>query len=95
VRLAHYLPEHAPVWDRIVTEHRLNAPALSQMLGESHHYADFCFGAHARQAPPPVIVSTIKLRQAGFADCIDTERMFRDWISILQSQRILPKGRAN
>jgi hypothetical protein len=65
------------------------------MLGESHHYADFCFGVHARQAPPPVIVSTIKLRQAGFADCIDTERMFRDWISILQAQKILPKVRAS
>jgi hypothetical protein len=50
--------------------------------------------AGARQAPPPVIVSTIKLRQAGFADCIDTEQMFRDWIAILQKQRVLPKAQA-
>jgi nucleoside-diphosphate-sugar epimerase len=95
LQLARYLPEHASVWDQIVAEHRLDAPALSQMLGESHHYADFCFGTHARQAPPPVIVSTVKLRQAGFADCIDTERMFRDWIAILQNQRILPTLRSN
>jgi hypothetical protein len=35
-------------------------------------------------------VSTIKLRQAGFADCIDTEDMFRDWFRILARRRILP-----
>jgi nucleoside-diphosphate-sugar epimerase len=88
--LADYLPAHSHVWDEIVRRFGLNAPPLTAILGESHHYADFCFGTHARQSPPPVIVSTIKLRQAGFADCIDTERMFRDWIGILQRDRILP-----
>jgi nucleoside-diphosphate-sugar epimerase len=88
--LADYLPAHSQVWDEIVRRFGLNAPPLTAILGESHHYADFCFGTHARQSPPPVIVSTIKLRQAGFADCIDTGRMFRDWIGILQRDRILP-----
>lgn len=89
--LADYLPTQAGVWDGIIARHRLAAPGLSALLGESHHYADFCFGTHARQQPPPVLVSTIKLRQAGFADCIDTEAMFRDWIGILQRDRILPR----
>jgi nucleoside-diphosphate-sugar epimerase len=89
-QIARWLPEHAPVWDRAVARHGLRDIALPQLLGESHHYADFCFGFHAREAPPPVIVSTIRLREAGFGDCIDTERMFREWFGVLQSKRILP-----
>ena len=88
--MARFLPSQAAVWEAVVRRHGLHAPGLETLLGESHHYADFCFGARARQAPPPVIVSTIKLRQAGFADCIDTERMFRDWFDILREQRLLP-----
>ncbi len=88
--IAQFMPAQAQVWRRIAERHGLRTPVLAELLGESHHYADFCFGYRAREAPPPVIVSTIKLRQAGFGDCIDTERMFRDWIGILQRKRILP-----
>ena len=56
----------------------------------SHHYTDFCFAYGARRDPPPAIVSTIKLRQAGFADCIETEDMFRHWFRTLAGKRILP-----
>ena len=88
--IAEFLPAQAAAWDRVVQRHGLRTLPLAQMLGESHHYADFCFGYRAREAPPPVIVSTIKLRQAGFGDCIDTERMFRDWFAVLQRKRVLP-----
>lgn len=88
--LAKFLPEQTAAWDAIVKAHSLAAPPLLQLLGESHHYADFCFGLHARETPAPVIVSTIKLRQAGFADCIDTEQMFRDWFAVLRQRRVLP-----
>ena len=46
----------------------------------------------AFQHPPPALVSTVKLRQAGFGACIDTEDMFRDWFGVLQAQRILPEA---
>ncbi|HPU52987.1 MAG TPA: SDR family oxidoreductase [Burkholderiaceae bacterium] len=88
--MVQFLPAHADAWDRIVARDGLRAPPLSALLGESHHYADFCFGHHAKAAPPPVIVSTIKLRQAGFADCIDTEQMFVDWFEILRRKSLLP-----
>jgi nucleoside-diphosphate-sugar epimerase len=88
--MARFLPAQAAVWDRIVARHGLRAPPLAGLLGESHHYADFCFGYHAKEAPPAVIVSTIKLRQAGFGDCIDTEQMFVDWFEILRNQSLLP-----
>ena len=92
--LAEFLPRKAEVWDRIAAEHDLRPLTMADILGESHHYADFCFGSRAREAPPPVIVSTIKLRQAGFGDCIDTEDMFRDWFRILADKRILPPSAA-
>jgi len=41
-------------------------------------------------APPPVLLSTIKLRQAGFASCRDTGAMFADWFGRLRRMRVLP-----
>jgi len=92
--LAEFLPRHADTWQRVVDRFGLRPLRMAALLGESHHYADFCFGHRAREAPPPVIVSTIKLRQAGFGDCIDTEQMFRDWFERLREQRILPPAGA-
>jgi hypothetical protein len=37
-----------------------------------------------------MLVSTIKARQAGFSECIDTEAMFRKWIDRWQNLRLLP-----
>ena len=88
--IAEYLPRKADVWQRIVARSGLRRLSMSDLLGESHHYADFCFGHRARAAPPPVIVSTIRLRQAGFADCIDTEDMFRELFRDMAQQRLLP-----
>ena len=88
--MASWLPGQAETWDRTVARHGLRPVGLAGLLGESHHYADFCFGFHAKAPPPPVIVSTIRLREAGFGDCIDTERMFREWFGVLQAKRILP-----
>jgi hypothetical protein len=39
---------------------------------------------------PPAIVSSIKLRQAGFHEVMDTEAMFRKWFAILQELKLLP-----
>jgi hypothetical protein len=37
-----------------------------------------------------VIQSTIKIRQAGFADCIDTHQSFSRQLSRLRDMRIVP-----
>jgi nucleoside-diphosphate-sugar epimerase len=89
--LAGFFEGKEGVWDRIVAKYGLRPLSLKEILGESHHYADFTFATFAKSAaPPPALVSTIKLRQAGFGDCIDTEDMFRDWFRILRDKRILP-----
>lgn len=91
--LAEAMPKRAPEWAAIVERYRLNAPAdVQAFVGESFTVADFYLnaggigGAVAR----PVLVSTIKARQAGFHDCIDTEVMLDSWFHRLQDARLLP-----
>ncbi|GMG84937.1 NAD-dependent epimerase/dehydratase family protein [Paralimibaculum aggregatum] len=90
VRLAETLPAAAEAWAAIARRHALAEPDLARILGQSHHYADFCFAHGAERPPAPVLVSTIALRQAGFHDCIDTEAMFRAQFARLQAARVLP-----
>ena len=63
---------------------------MAAMIGRSHHYADFTFATHATRDPAPVLVSTIKLRQAGFGDCVDTETMFARQLADLQARGMIP-----
>ena len=84
-------------WRRIVAGVWLNACsypivviAMPALLGESHHYADLLFSWGARTAPASTLVSTIKLRQAGFGDCEDTEVMFAKWLRRLVDRGVLP-----
>ena len=88
--LKRFLPEKSALWDRIVTKHRLRPISLQELLGESHHLADFCFAYGALEPPPPAFISTIKIRQAGFNEVIDTEDMFRYWLANFIERRIVP-----
>ncbi len=88
--LAEEMPRQQEEWEEIVRKHDLQAPAnLKEFVGQSGIYADFCLG-YGFEELPPMLSSTIKLRQAGFQECMDTEDMFRKWISHFQEQRLLP-----
>lgn len=89
--LADYLPSHCDTWRRIAERERLHEADLLRLVGYSHQYADFCFAHGARRSPAPALVSTIKLRQAGFGECIDTQTMFRELIAAMQEKRYLPR----
>lgn len=89
-RLGETMPARAAEWDAIRKKHRLQSPGLSDFVGESFHYADFVMAPGAVGGRPPAIVSTIKLRQAGFHEVMDTEVMFRKWFEILRNERLLP-----
>ena len=71
-------------------KHGLDAPPMAELVGQSHHYADFLFAWGAQGPIAPALVSTIKLRQAGFGDCVDTEAMFRRHLARLAERRVLP-----
>lgn len=90
--LAETMPGREAEWAAIVDKYGLHAPkSLQAYVGQSFILADFSFGFGAKdQSPPPMLVSTIKLRQAGFPDCMDTEDCFRKWIRRFQDLKWLP-----
>lgn len=93
--LAKWLPQRADVWADISKQHGLSEPDLGRLLGESHYYADnaFAWTEDGRSLPSrerPVLLSTIKLRQAGFTATVDTEEMFTYWLNKLAKQKVLP-----
>jgi len=78
-------------WQYIVQQNKLSSPAdLESFVGQGFAYADrqFCYGMS--EAPPVRLVSTIKAREAGFTECIDTELMFRKCFSKYQELNWLP-----
>ena len=95
MRLAEYLPAHAEVWDRIVAREGLRPIPLLRFLGESHHYADMLLRPGVETTALPILVSTVKLRQAGFPACYDTEDSLRHWIGVMVERRLLPKPGAS
>ncbi len=88
--LADTLPRQEELWRRSLRRHGLRGIGLKEFAGDSLQYADFLFASHAKKPPPPVLVSTIKLRQAGFADCIDTVQMLRELVDDMRRRRYLP-----
>jgi nucleoside-diphosphate-sugar epimerase len=93
--LAREMPAREAEWRAIVRKYGLRAPErLAEFVGQGFIYADGQFAYGARRTPPTTLVSTIKARQFGFADCIDTEDMFRTWFRRFQERGWLPAGGA-
>lgn len=85
--LARVMADKEPIWDKIVKRHNLR-PYKYRELVPSWEFADFTF--RHRQAPFESVQSTIKIRQAGFHDCVDTEEMFVRQLRELQQSGVLP-----
>lgn len=77
----------ADLWAALVGEHNLRAPEDWQVfLGESCALADFALNNCGRT----VVTSTIKIRRAGFAECMDSADCVRKWIRRWRRDRLLP-----
>jgi nucleoside-diphosphate-sugar epimerase len=82
-----YIDSEAPRWTAIVRRHGLSAPEdVAALLGESGSLADFALGNCGRS----ILTSTIKLRQAGFADCVDTSESVVRWIRRWRAEGLIP-----
>lgn len=81
--LSSFMADKGPVWDRIVSKHGLvpNAYATIAAWG----FGDFIFNVGY-----DVISSTTKLRQAGFADVVDSEEMFLRMFAEFRRRKIIP-----
>lgn len=89
------MPAHAAAWDRVRAKYGLVSPDMKTFVGSSFQFADMLLGYDVeRGAPrtytPPFLVSTIKIRRAGFSDFMDTEDMLRKNFREFQQNRLLP-----
>ena len=83
VKLADEMRDKAGVWDRIVERHGLLRVPLSERAVWS--YADFNLARGY-----DIMSSTLKLRQHGFHECMDTEQMFLEHFARFRAQRAIP-----
>jgi hypothetical protein len=89
--LAEEMPRRADEWAAIVDRYRLRAPrSLDDFVGQSFVYADLLFGLGRDRVPLPQLVSTIKIRQAGFTDCLDSEADLATWFARLRERQLIP-----
>jgi nucleoside-diphosphate-sugar epimerase len=88
--LAETMPPREADWVELCERFSLDAPrSFDRFVGQGFVYADVFLGAPGGVT----LVSTIKARQAGFADCVDTEDMFRRLIGRFQDRNLLPPRR--
>jgi len=89
-RVGDALPQRADVWRRIAQRESLRVADLDALIGLSWQYADILWAA---PAPPPVptLVSSIKARQLGFGDCIDSEECIVQHLEAMRALGYLPK----
>ncbi len=89
--LTQEMPKRDAEWAAIVDKYNLRAPRkMLDFVGGSFELTDLSFAYGASEAPPPIIVSTIKIRQAGFHECLDTEDMLRNLIKRYQDLGWIP-----
>lgn len=81
--LAETMPHHADLWQRLVARHGLQETPFAELVGWG--VGDFLFHHEA-----DAITSTVKIRQAGFADCLDTAPRLLELFAALVEQKVIP-----
>lgn len=90
VRLNQEMSRRAGEWATIVARHDLRPTSLEQIVGASWQIADLTF-AYGMERQFDRLMSPIKLRQAGFHACFDTEDAVKHWLGEMQQERLLPR----
>ncbi|GGC72862.1 SDR family oxidoreductase [Chelatococcus reniformis] len=88
--LAETMSGETALWDEIRAKYGLRAPPLADYVGWSFQYADYLMAYGAKAGDKISIVSTVKIRQAGFGEAMDTEAMFRKWFGLFRASKLLP-----
>lgn len=90
--LAAEMPAAGAEWAKVHERFALSSPPdVMAFVGQSFLYADMLLGYGVDQpTTTPALVSTIKARQAGFLECMDTRDMFRKWVAHFQRARLFP-----
>ena len=83
LKLSQFMADKGPVWQRIVEKHGL-APYAYETIA-AWGFGDFIFNCGY-----DVISSTTKLRQAGFAEVVDSEAMFLRMFGEFRRRKVIP-----
>lgn len=89
MELSQEMAAFSGVWDEVAAKHSLLPLSMQQLVGSSWQIADITLG-YGHERAPDRIMSPIKLRQAGFPDCFDTEDSILYWLRRMQEARMLP-----
>jgi hypothetical protein len=81
--LAEPMPQHADIWQSLAARHGLLETPFAELVGWGVGDSLFRHEADA-------ITSTVQIRQAGFADCLDTETRLLEWFDQLVQQEVIP-----
>ena len=85
IPLARMMKDKAPVWKRLVAENGLQDIPYEQLIQWS--YGDYVFTTGY-----DIISSTMKAREAGFGEFLDTEKMFMRRFDELRENMIIPRS---
>ena len=83
-------PQAQADWQELVRLHGLVEPRLEALVGQSDHYLDLLLGSRIATRVSPVLLSTIKLRQAGFSPCRDSLAALIGNLERMIELRLLP-----
>lgn len=83
VPLVEAMPAHREVWERLVSRHGLRSTPYDDLV--SWQFGDFLFRSEFDN-----VTSTVKARQAGFHDCLDSEDRFCELFDELVSRHVIP-----
>ena len=86
-------PHVIAAWDALAARHGLIEPSLPALLGQSHHYLDVLLSQRLAERVVPSVLSTVKLRKAGFAECRDSTETLLRWLRRMESLRLLPPSK--
>lgn len=81
--LAEMMADKGPIWNRIVAEHGLQQYRMEQLV--DWRWGDFVFGSAFDN-----VSSTIRIRQSGFHDCMDSEDCYLRALTKLRDLRVIP-----
>ena len=90
LRLAEVMPAEESLWREMARREGLRVESLDALIGLSWQYADMIW-ANPVSADRPGLVSSIKLREHGFSDCVDSEDALIELFEAMQAHRYLPR----
>jgi len=90
MNLAEEMPAYEEAWSRVVKRYGLRNVSLQGLIGSSWQFTDRAF-AQGLENPPDSVLSGLKLRRHGFAECFDTEDSIHYWLERMQQEQLLPR----